>query len=230
LRKLKEQLLLAKDERYDELEECSGAFSMKFGLPCKHTLHRQLNEPGGLVIDPKDVHQHWWYHPPHARGEEVQDERYILDPEKIRPKGRPQGSTTVTLPSTQVSQSLRGRQPQRQPREKTRNEHKVLENMQDPVEISSAEESSSDDEVIVQEVLVTRTAKRVVRKVTKKPTANDRILGVLEKVLANQAELSKRLQAVEKPQQVYDDFININSIDIDHDSPPKQPRKKRKAP
>ncbi|KAI0568092.1 hypothetical protein Alg215_12364, partial [Pyrenophora tritici-repentis] len=55
--------------------------------------------------------------------------------------------------------------------------------------------------VIVQEVLVTRTAKRVVRKVTKKPTANDRILGVLEKVLANQAELSKRLQAVEKPQQ-----------------------------
>ncbi|KAI1523992.1 hypothetical protein PtrSN002B_011945, partial [Pyrenophora tritici-repentis] len=212
LRKLKEQLLLAKDERYDELEECSGAFSMKFGLPCKHTLHRQLNEPGGLVIDPKDVHQHWWYHPPHARGEEVQDERYILDPEKIRPKGRPQGSTTVTLPSTQVSQSLRGRQPQRQPREKTRNEHvqatqqtqqaeeasdddieprrgnrrrqptqKVLENMQDPVEISSAEESSSDDEVIVQEVLVTRTAKRVVRKVTKKPTANDRILGVLEK-------------------------------------------------
>ncbi|PZD22057.1 hypothetical protein A1F96_11509, partial [Pyrenophora tritici-repentis] len=33
LRKLKEQLLLAKDERYDELEECSGAFSMKFGLP-----------------------------------------------------------------------------------------------------------------------------------------------------------------------------------------------------
>ncbi|KAI1558997.1 MULE transposase domain-containing protein, partial [Pyrenophora tritici-repentis] len=212
LRKLKEQLLLAKDERYDELEECSGAFSMKFGLPCKHTLHRQLNEPGGLVIDPKDIHQHWWYHPPRARGEEVQDERYILDPEKIRPKGRPQGSTTVTLPSTQVSQSLRGRQPQRQPREKTRNEHvqatqqtqqaeeasdddieprrgnrrrqptqKVLENMQDPVEISSAEESSSDDEVIVQEVLVTRTAKRVVRKVTKKPTANDRILGVLEK-------------------------------------------------
>ncbi|KAI0603703.1 Agro-virD5 domain-containing protein, partial [Pyrenophora tritici-repentis] len=80
------------------------------------------------------------------------------------------------------------------------------------------------------EVLVTRTAKRVVRKVTKKPTANDRILGVLEKVLANQAELSKRLQAVEKPQQVHNDFININSIDIDHDSPPKQPRKKRKAP
>ncbi|KAA8621044.1 MULE transposase domain-containing protein [Pyrenophora tritici-repentis] len=293
LRKLKEQLLLAKDERYDELEECSGAFSMKFGLPCKHTLHRQLNEPGGLVIDPKDIHQHWWYHPPRARGEEVQDERYILDPEKIRPKGRPQGSTTVTLPSTQVSQSLRGRQPQRQPREKTRNEHvqatqqtqqaeeasdddieprrgnrrrqptqKVLENMQDPVEISSAEESSSDDEVIVQEVLVTRTAKRVVRKVTKKPTANDRILGVLEKVLANQAELSKRLQAVEKPQQVHDDFINVGhrayplaplwatrqppiyplvplrpssfspptAIDIDHDSPPKQPRKKRKAP
>ncbi|PZD22757.1 Agro-virD5 domain containing protein, partial [Pyrenophora tritici-repentis] len=112
----------------------------------------------------------------------------------------------------------------------TRRTHAVLENMQDPVEISSAEESSSDDEVIVQEVLVTRTAKRVVRKVTKKPTANDRILGVLEKVLANQAELSKRLQAVEKPQQVYDDFININSIDIDQDSPPKQPRKKRKAP
>ncbi|PZD22952.1 hypothetical protein A1F97_11292, partial [Pyrenophora tritici-repentis] len=205
---LKEQLLLAKDERYDELEECLGAFSMKFGLPCKHTLHRQLNEPGGLVIDLKDIHQHWWYHPPRARGEEVQDERYILDPEKIRPKGRPQGSTTVTLPSTQVSQSLRGRQPQRQPREKTRNEH-----VQATQQTQQAEEASDDD---IEP-----------RRGNRRP--NDRILGVLEKVLANQAELSKRLQAVEKPQQVHNDFININSIDIDHNSPPKQPRKKRKA-
>jgi hypothetical protein len=111
LRKLKEQLLLAKDERYDKREPCSGAFSMKFGLPCKHTLHRQLNEPGQLVIDPKDVHQHWWYHLLRANGEEEQDEQYILDPEKIRPKGRLQGSTTVTLPLTYASQSVRGRKP-----------------------------------------------------------------------------------------------------------------------
>jgi hypothetical protein len=234
-------LLLAKDERYDEREPCSGALSKKFGLPCKHTLHRQLNEPGQLVIDPKDVHQHWWYHPPRANGEEEQDERYILDPEKIKPKGRPQGSTTVTLPSTHASQSLRGRKPQRQPREKTRNEHvqatqqsqrsqqveetsdddieprrgdrrrqptwKALENLEDPITISSAEESSSDDEVddeVVEEVSVTRTTKRVVRKVAQQPTADDRLL----------EQLLKRVEALEKPQPAQDEFIDIDSIDI----------------
>lgn len=56
LRKLKEQLLLAKDKRYNTRKPCSGAFSIKFRLPCKHTLHRQLNKPRQLVINPKDVY------------------------------------------------------------------------------------------------------------------------------------------------------------------------------
>jgi hypothetical protein len=114
---------MAKSDEYNDLEECSGAFSAKFRLPCKHTLHRQLNEQETLVIDPKDLHQHWWFRPERGATAEVQDERYILDPEKVKPKGRPAGATTVTLPSTQASRSIRGRQPERQPREKTRNEH-----------------------------------------------------------------------------------------------------------
>jgi hypothetical protein len=140
LRKLKEQLLMAKSDEYNDLEECSGAFSAKFGLPCKHTLHRQLNKQETLVIDPKDLHQQWWFRPERAATAEVQDERYILDPEKVKPKGRPAGAATVTLPLTQASRSIRGRQPERQPREKTRNEH-----VQATQSSQQAEEAPEDD-------------------------------------------------------------------------------------
>ena len=59
--------------------------------------------------------------------------------------------------------------------------------MLEVVEISSAEESISDDEsegeVVVQELAVTRTTRKVTQKITKKPpskpTTEDRILAAL---------------------------------------------------
>ncbi|KAK1916788.1 hypothetical protein P3342_004343 [Pyrenophora teres f. teres] len=65
-----------------------------------------------LVIKPTDVHQNWWFRPPWATSQEIQDERYILDPARVKAKGRPTGSTTVTIPLSQPvrdSQAIRGR-------------------------------------------------------------------------------------------------------------------------
>ena len=57
---LKVQLALAKSDDFKEPEECSKAFTSKYGLLCKHTLHRQLAEASAeqrqLVIDLADVH------------------------------------------------------------------------------------------------------------------------------------------------------------------------------
>jgi hypothetical protein len=88
---------------------------------CKHTLHHKLAEAAAeerqLVIDPKDVHQHWYFRPACLTGVEVLDERLVFDPAKIKPKGRPLGAKTVTLPSsqppppTQASQAIREQKP-----------------------------------------------------------------------------------------------------------------------
>ncbi|CAA9967176.1 MULE transposase domain protein [Pyrenophora teres f. maculata] len=130
LRKLKKQLDMAKMEEYNTSEKCSMAFTSKYRLPCKHTLHRQLAKASiagrKLVIDPKDLHQHWYFRSARAGGVEVLDERIILDPLKVKPKGRPFGSTTVTLATSQptrASQAIYGRKPAQKRREKTRNEH-----------------------------------------------------------------------------------------------------------
>jgi hypothetical protein len=194
---------------------------------CKHTLHHKLAEAAAeerqLVIDPKDVHQHWYFRPACLTGVEVLDERLVFDPAKIKPKGRPLRAKTVTLPSsqppppTQASQAIREQKPAQQPRNKSGWEHvqatqppqeaqemsrdedtelhqgfrkrqptqKAREMIEEPIEISSAEESSSEDEVIVKEVAITRTTKKVTQKVTKKPTAMDRALALLSKLKHN---------------------------------------------
>jgi hypothetical protein len=60
LRMLKAQLVLAKSNNFEESEECSGAFTSKYGLPCKHTLRQQLAEASAeqrqLIINLVDVH------------------------------------------------------------------------------------------------------------------------------------------------------------------------------
>ena len=106
--------------------------------------------------------------------------------------------------------------------------------MLEVVEISSAEESISDDEsegeVVVQELAVTCTTRKVTQKITKKPpskpTTEDRILAALSTLQAQYQELSERLPA---SQEVSDGFVDIDSIDITGNSPQKQPRAKRKG-
>jgi hypothetical protein len=110
--------------------EYVSAFTKKNGLPCKHTLYAQLEEAHSqsrvFAISVLEVHQHWWFRPPRASNREVQEERYILDPAKVKPKGRPVGSTRVTLPKktpTKASQAIRGRNPHRSRRDKSGWEH-----------------------------------------------------------------------------------------------------------
>jgi hypothetical protein len=130
LRELKEQLDMARSDEYNTAQKCTGAFTKKNGLPCKHTLYAQLEEAQSqsrvFAISVLEVHQHWWFWPPRASKTEVQEERYILDPAKVKPKGRPVGSTRVTLPKktpTQASQAIRGRNPHRSRRDKSGWEH-----------------------------------------------------------------------------------------------------------
>jgi hypothetical protein len=238
---------------------------------CKHTLHHKLAEAAAeerqLVIDPKDVHQHWYFRPACLTGVEVLDERLVFDPAKIKPKGRPLRAKTVTLPSsqppppTQASQAIREQKPAQQPRNKSGWEHvqatqppqeaqemsrdedtelhqgfrkrqptqKAREMIEEPIEISSTEESSSEDEVIVKEVAITRTTKKVTQKVTKKPTAMDRALALLSKLEAQYQELSDRLDIVQGAQEGTQGFVDIDSINIAQDLPSKQLQKKRKG-
>jgi hypothetical protein len=97
------------------------------------------------------------------------------------------------------------------------------------IEIPSAEESSSEDEVIVQEVAITCTAKMVTQRVTKKPTAMDCVLASLSKLEAQNQELPNRLEVIQKAQEGMQGFVDVDSINIAQDSPPKQPQKKHKG-
>jgi hypothetical protein len=152
LRLLKTQLVLAKDVEYDDTQECLGAFTGKYSMPCKHTLHAQLAEATAnkvpLLIAPSDVGQHWWFVPPRMTGVEVEDERIILDPAKVKGKGRPKGATVLTLPSSvphQVSQAKRGRKKQTEHCDLSRFEHVELTQQTSP-EASQALEISLDEE------------------------------------------------------------------------------------
>ena len=76
LRILKKQPLLAVANDYDNDEECTGSFTSKYGLPCKHYLYRKIYELRTMKDDPNAVYniplavidQHWWLDPPRARG------------------------------------------------------------------------------------------------------------------------------------------------------------------
>ena len=76
LRMLKKQFLLAVANDYDNAEECTGSFTLKYSLPCKHYLHRKIYELRTMKDDPNAVYniplavidQHWWLDPPRARG------------------------------------------------------------------------------------------------------------------------------------------------------------------
>ncbi|KAF2033472.1 hypothetical protein EK21DRAFT_108939 [Setomelanomma holmii] len=108
MRKLKEQLTLAKAKDYDNNQACSGAFTAKFGMSCKHYLHEKTRELRDFTSDEKAVFiikmslidQHWFLDPPRAKGEDFAGNEELfrpLDPLKVKSKGRPEGSTTKTL-------------------------------------------------------------------------------------------------------------------------------------
>ncbi|KAF1939334.1 hypothetical protein EJ02DRAFT_436438 [Clathrospora elynae] len=56
LRQLKRQLQLAKAESYDNGEACTGAYTLKYGLPCKHFLHHRIQQQVTAEDDPKAIY------------------------------------------------------------------------------------------------------------------------------------------------------------------------------
>jgi hypothetical protein len=137
LRMLRDQLRLAKAHDFDENEACSSAFTHKWGLPCKHFLHYQITQLRARKKDPSAVYyvklaqidQHWFLDPPRAEGRQFEVDGDLfrpLDPLKVKAKGRPQGSTTKTLPK----QPRRGNEVAYESREHsgwehTQNEHEA---------------------------------------------------------------------------------------------------------
>tara|TARA_R110002003_G_scaffold914_3_gene21847 strand:- start:563 stop:1186 length:624 start_codon:yes stop_codon:yes gene_type:complete len=108
MRKLKEQLKLAKDKDYNDGEACSGSFTATFGMPCKHYLHYKIyeqrdftgNDKATFIIKLNLIDQYWWLDLPRAKGEVFEHDKDLfrpIDPLKIRCKGRPRGATTKTL-------------------------------------------------------------------------------------------------------------------------------------
>ena len=114
LRKVKKQYDLAMSSDYTD--DCSNAFTAKFGIPCKHWLHQMIDRQRVLDGDiqavfqvPIDfIDQHWWLDPPRAKGLTVASvlQRFTrpLDPIRVQPKGRPKGATTKTVPTPRPRQ------------------------------------------------------------------------------------------------------------------------------
>jgi hypothetical protein len=170
LRQLKQQLKLAKADDYNNGEACTGAFTDKFGLPCKHFLHDRVQQARAAQDDPKAIYyvkpnhvdQHWYLDPPRARGETVDADEVTfrpLDPLKIKSKGRPHGATTKSIPK-----SKKGKKAAPERRDLSGWEHSQAE--QDGVRTAASQASQAPPKK--------RTVKRkVIEKVTEEEIEED---------------------------------------------------------
>ena len=97
LRHLKDQLQLAKAANYQP--NCSGQWTAVYGLPCCHTLHRQLHRSATSVlkIQLTEIDVHWWFDRPlldPPAGPSIDPLLLIQEPLTVeRRRGRPAGST-----------------------------------------------------------------------------------------------------------------------------------------
>jgi hypothetical protein len=63
------------------------------GLPCFHTVAKQLATPGHILLE--DIHPFWWYKRPDPSTPfeiAVQIRPVVLNPAVVRGKGRPRGA------------------------------------------------------------------------------------------------------------------------------------------
>ena len=101
LRHLKDQLTLAKSPKYQPI--CSGAWTAVYGLPCCHTLYRQLHRSSTSVlkIQLTEIDVHWWFNrplPDPPTGLPIDPLLLIQEPLTVeRRRGRPVGSRIDTL-------------------------------------------------------------------------------------------------------------------------------------
>lgn len=111
LRKVVEQYNKAKTDGFDmvKLGDCTGAFTKVFGLPCKHEISRQLNLNKDWKTSLQDIDPHWHFMRedslplitllPAPKG------GYILEPEVVKTRGRPNKDARKTDTSTQQDPS-----------------------------------------------------------------------------------------------------------------------------
>ncbi|KAE8858704.1 hypothetical protein PTNB73_08184 [Pyrenophora teres f. teres] len=166
-------------------------------------------------------------------------------------------SLTRRKSSLKASQSIRGRVPEREPREKTRNEHvqltqqsqeveelpgatrrgsrarkltkKAQETLEDTIEISSTEEVSSEDDTDAGSVAEEVLVTRTTRKVTRKVTRKlPKKPSELEMLSKSMVALQAQFLAFQKSREDTEEFPDIETMDVTEDSPPKDTRKKRK--
>ena len=114
LRHLKDQLQLAKAANYQP--NCSGQWTAVYGLPCCHTLYRQLHRSATSVlkIQLTEIDIHWWFDrplPDPPTGLPIDPLLLIQEPLTVeRRRGRPAGSIAGSTNRGRIDTSI-GREP-----------------------------------------------------------------------------------------------------------------------
>jgi hypothetical protein len=246
LRHLKKQLDLAKKDNF-YVHECTVNFTAKFGLPCKHRLSLLLIAAGpaaDLIIDLKEIHAHWLYELLSAKGAKriLRNIPDITDPAIVKNKGRPKGATNKAKSSKSKGVGKR---------DLSRIEHvgatqQASQRSQQPIDITSAESSSSDSELEVEvhqtrrrvieetEVVTTHKPRRATRqpKATpkaKKPTANQQVLAAINTLnkrieeISNKVDKTQRKRGYHSEDDSGDGFTPIEDI-LQSNKASKKPR------
>jgi hypothetical protein len=252
LRHLKKQLDLAKKDDF-HVTECTGNFTAKFGLPCKHRLSRLLTAAGptvDLILDVKEIHPHWLYESPPTKGvRRLRNIPDISNPAVVKTKGRPKGATNKAKKGVE-SRDLS----QIEHVEATR-EVALSQRTQETIDITSEESSSSDSEVEVEvhqtrrrvigetEVVTTHKPRRATKqpKATpkakpkaKKPTANQQVLAAIKTLnkrieeISNKVDKTQRKRGYHSKDDSGDEFTPIEDI-LQSNKASKKPRGSRKC-
>lgn len=78
----------------DPLPPCTCTVTQSLEIPCFHTIRDRQNSPGLILIT--DIDPHWYYNrtlPLPISNQ--QSKQYLLEPHKIKGKGRPKGAQNV---------------------------------------------------------------------------------------------------------------------------------------
>jgi hypothetical protein len=101
LKKVRDQYDLAKSKDYQLV--CSGAFEHVYGLPCCHTIHGLIHVNRKLTVEL--FHERWRTDRVRKLFEESDVTQpsipQVLNPHRVKAKGRPRGSESVTQRATQ---------------------------------------------------------------------------------------------------------------------------------
>jgi hypothetical protein len=215
LRPLKPQLQLAKAESYDNGEACTGAYTLKYGLPCKHFLHHRIQQQVTAEDDPKAIYylnlaqvdQHWFLDPPRARGLDFGADSDVfrpLDPLKIKSKGRPRGATSKSLPKAKKSKMAA-----QEPRDRSRFKHSQAE--QDSVRAPASQASQAPKKRTVKRTVTKKVREEIIEdeieeEGVEEPSFMTRVQAMLQ---ASLAPLQQQIAELERRNQM--DAIEISS-------------------